>query len=152
ASEDAGDRAGGRQLRQHQAVTPGVADPAGDRAERHAGDRRQLGKALRSKGRNTSHPNAAQNRLCPASPEAPLRPSGGRGRDPSRVSLRPADLIRGDGRVRRAAPRTGTSAPFTLPSPPGPRGERVSSARFEAKLGSSPDYFAVDGSGLPSSP
>ena len=55
----------------------------------------------------------------------PSPPVGGRGRGPARVSLRPTDLIRGDGRVRRAAPRTGTSAPLTLPSPPGRRGERV---------------------------
>src|SRR5208282_6425870 len=46
---------------------------------------------------------------------APLRPSGGRGREPSRS----------DGRVRWAMPRTDASAPLTLPSPPGRRGERV---------------------------
>jgi hypothetical protein len=47
---------------------------------------------------------------------APLRPLGlgGRGRDPSRVSLRPTDLIRGDGRVRCVVPRLGSSAPLTL--------------------------------------
>jgi len=42
------------------------------------------------------------------SSRAPLRPSGGRGRDPTRRV----------GRVRWAGPRTGTSAPLTLPSPP----------------------------------
>jgi len=49
---------------------------------------------------------------------APLRPSGGRGRGPR------------SGRVRWTVPRTGSSAPLTLPSPPGRRGERVSRFRF----------------------
>jgi adenylate cyclase len=64
----------------------------------------------------------------PSRPEsrAPLRPSGGRGRGPR------------SGRVRWAAPRTGTSAPLTQPSPPGQRGERVKSASFEPNFGGKP--------------
>jgi general secretion pathway protein K len=58
---------------------------------------------------------------------APLRPSGGRGRGPSRS----------DGRVRWAAPRECSSAPLTLPSPPGRRGERgeerVIGSKFRGK-------------------
>jgi hypothetical protein len=50
---------------------------------------------------------------------APLRPSGGRGRGPSRSG----------GRVRWAVSRTGWSATLTLPSPPGRRGERISKRR-----------------------
>src|SRR5208282_2889526 len=53
---------------------------------------------------------------------APLRPSGGRGREPSRS----------DGRVRWAMPRTDASAPLTLPSPPGRRVERI---KLESFLG-----------------
>src|SRR5271168_2573549 len=49
-----------------------------------------------------------------AFPKAPLRPSGGRGRDPTRRV----------GGVRWAAPQIASSAPLTLPSPPGRRGER----------------------------
>ena len=49
---------------------------------------------------------------------APLRPSGGRGRGPR------------SGRVRWAMPRTGSSTPLTLPSPPGRRGERISKRRL----------------------
>jgi hypothetical protein len=48
---------------------------------------------------------------------APLRPSGGRGRGPR------------SGKVRWVAPQTGSSAPLTLPSPPGQRGERGKGAR-----------------------
>ena len=74
--------------------------------------------------------NLCRLRACgPAEPRAaaspstaaPLRPPGGRGRGPSRVSLRPTDSIRGDGRVRW---ELGSSAPLTLPSPPSQRGER----------------------------
>ena len=59
---------------------------------------------------------------------APLRPSGRRGRDPSPPGpreVRPEDRLR-DGRVRWVAPRLGSSAPLTLPSPPagGGRGKR----------------------------
>src|SRR4051794_26551317 len=52
---------------------------------------------------------AGQSHRPPASRSekvAPLRPSGGKGRGPARVSLRPTDLIRGDGRVRWARPQT----------------------------------------------
>ena len=64
---------------------------------------------------------------------APLRPSGGRGRGPR------------SGRVRWVAPRTGTSAPLTLPSPPARRGERLKSAPFEPNFGGKPsERFSPD--------
>jgi hypothetical protein len=47
--------------------------------------------------------------------KAPLRPSGGRGRGPGATA---------PGKVRWAAPQTSVTAPLTLPSPPGRRGER----------------------------
>ena len=47
--------------------------------------------------------------------KAPLRPLGGRGRGPGAPA---------PGRVRRAPPQTEPSAPLTLPSAPGRRGER----------------------------
>src|SRR6516165_5319332 len=57
---------------------------------------------------------------------APLRPSGGRGRGPTRRV----------GRVRWPELRTGPPAPLTLPSPPGRRGERVKlRLREEAPFG-----------------
>ena len=71
----------------------------------------------------------AQPRLCPRT-RAPLCPSGGRGRGPTRRV----------GRVRWAAPQTGSPAPLTPPSPPGQRngqrGERVKGASSERRFGS----------------
>ena len=55
---------------------------------------------------------------------APLRPSGGRGRDPR------------SGRVRWAVPRTGWSAPLTQPSPPGRRHTPRKSRRSASSGGS----------------
>src|SRR5437660_6245230 len=88
----------------------------------------------------------------PPRPEsrAPLRPSGGRGRGPWRIGDAPPDrrtLARAErgGRVRWAAPRAGTSAPLTLPSPPGQRGERVKSASFEPNFAGKPsERFSSD--------
>jgi TolB-like protein/tetratricopeptide (TPR) repeat protein len=78
-------------------------------------------------------------RVGPKSPpesRAPLRPSGGRGRGPGAQAT---------GRVRWAAPRTGTSASLTPPSPPGRRGERVKSASFEPNFAGKPsDRFSPE--------
>jgi hypothetical protein len=76
-----------------------------------------------------------QPKLCPRT-RAPLRPSGGRGRGPTPTGPRDAraeDRLR-VGRVRWAAPQTGSSVPLTLPSPPGRRGETVKRAPLEPTL------------------
>ena len=65
----------------------------------------------------------------PAQPDrrnSPSPPLGGRGRGPR------------SGKVRWAARRTGTSAPLTLPSPPGRRGERENHSRFEPNFAGKP--------------
>jgi precorrin-8X/cobalt-precorrin-8 methylmutase len=70
-----------------------------------------------------------------AKEKAPLRPSGGRGRGPSRS----------DRRVRWASPQTGPlqtspAAPLTQPSPPGRRGERIET-RLGAGEGTGPGVY-----------
>jgi hypothetical protein len=60
-------------------------------------------------------------------PSPPFRgPSGGRGRGPG---------AKAPGRVRWATPLTASSAPLTLPSPPGQRGERVKGGLFGGTWG-----------------